>query len=107
MNPGGWSRPPERLLTGRRWLDFLIGFVPPPVLVVLFFVGYGLGHDWLVGLSALLFLTAMVLCAVLQGRYPVVARGLGWGLASIPILAVLFVLGAFAVCLYSVSGSGR
>ena len=98
---------PERLLTGRRGLDFGLGFVPPPVLAGLFVVGYGEGNEWLTVGAGALFLTTLVLCAALRRRCPVVARGLAWGLIAIPLLLVLGALGAFAVCLYSVFNASR
>lgn len=112
--PGAWPpsprslRPPpspDRLLTRRRWLDGTLGFA-------LVFVSAVLGYIGFYGTTALLtfFLVlagSPLLYFFLRDRYPVFCRGIGWGLLAVPGLVLLFLLGAFALCIYSAGSGGR
>jgi hypothetical protein len=76
-----------RLLTGVAWLDIVLGIVA--VFGSLFLYGIGL-------------LAAPILYFVLRPRYPIFARGLGYGMLA--FAAIL--LGLVAWCIAALSSGG-
>ena len=111
---GAWPPPPralrpppsdERLLTRRRWLDWTLGFVLVLASAVLGYIGF-YGTSGLL-LFFLVLAVTPILYFLWRDRCPVFCRGIGWGLAAIPGLLLLYLLGAFALCFYSAGSRGR
>src|SRR5690242_4345028 len=80
-------RPQVSLLTGAAWLDVVVG------LLAVF------GSLLLMGIGVVI---PFVLYFILRPRYPVFARGMGYGLGAIAVL----ILGAFALCVVGISRGG-
>jgi len=111
--------PPERLLTGRRWLDVVVGIVASLVgfigITALGFYVFGRNTEGLPGgvtavigvvgfvLSLTGLLTPMLLTATLRTRLPLVAKGARWCLTMIIILITTYALGAFVMCAYTLN----
>lgn len=104
--------PPERLLTGRRWLDVTLGIVASFAGLI----GITALGSYVAGVSTegLLETVGILLCIVgvttplllasgLRTRLPLVAKGARWSL--IVIAAVL--LGALTMCFIGLSGMGH
>ena len=79
--------PVPRLITGKAWGDLTLG------------IGLSFLSNFLAGAG---FLLMPVLYFTLKRNYPVFARGIGYGILA----GLALLLGAFAFCLYSLSGSG-
>ena len=86
--PGGLVAPPpppvSKLVTGRAWGDITLG------------IGLSVVSCFLLGLG---FILMPILYFTLRPKYPVFARGLGYGFLA----GVALLLGAFALCLVALS----
>jgi hypothetical protein len=100
-----WTPTPDPLLTQRRWLDFVLGYIlslGSMILVMRLAVPY-LG----IFPNVITFVALIFAYLAFGPRYPLFARGIGWGLISVPILIVIIALGALIVCFSSMSGGSH
>ncbi len=111
-NSGPQTPPPERLLTGRRWLDVVLGVVASfaGLIGVTTLGAQVAGRSTEGALEAVGILlcivgvaTPLLLATGLRTRLPLVAKGARWSLLM--IAAVL--LGALVVCFASLAGVGH
>lgn len=90
--PTGQQQPPSplppRLLTAAAWGDLTLG------LVICF------GANLCFGLGVVV---SPILYIILRPKYPVLARGIGYGILA----GVALILGAVAWCFYSIFGGGN
>ncbi len=97
---GAAPPPAPKLVTGRAWGDLTLGIAlslltlgsAPAVLTLAWDADYGFGLSGLIACVG--FVVMPVLYFRLRPKYPVFARGIGYGLLA----SLVVFLGAFALC---------